>query len=262
MTPYILPRTSLLISRDTFQSQLNDALEKGIKLEKKTVNTVPELNEFKISYSDWDDFNSELLKSSFNNTDNEYKHDYDTCNRMLGMDDYISGTYRPNNPDYQLMSTKRSLASKLANLKQLLNKVSLIPCDIDSSTYQKNENSDNLIYDLHPTVKEVAGKLFIDGHYRQALLDTYIALSEVVKSKSGLLIDNTPVMQSAFSPKSPKIKLSEDNDEQQGYMWLFSGAMMALRNPSAHKLGTKRTPQETLEWLTFASALFRMLDNV
>ena len=39
--------------------------------------------------------------------------------------------------------------------------------------------------DLHPTVAKVASDLWKDGHYRQAILDTYIALVNAVKEKSG-----------------------------------------------------------------------------
>jgi len=114
---------------------------------------------------------------------------------------------------------------------------------------------------LHSRVIEVASQLFSDGHYRQAVLDTYIALVEQVKLKSGLPLDNTPLMQQAFSPDKPRLQVSADKDEQLGFMWLFSGAVMAIRNPKAHRLMQQQDPQRTLEWLCFASALFCVLDG-
>lgn len=115
---------------------------------------------------------------------------------------------------------------------------------------------------LHPIVQQTAGQLYKDGHFRQAILDTYIALVEAVKVKSGRYdLDNTPLMQNVFSLKNPIIKVSADSDEQMGFMWLFTGAVMGIRNPKAHRLIQQSDPQRALEWLSFASVLLRVLDD-
>ncbi len=115
---------------------------------------------------------------------------------------------------------------------------------------------------LHPNVIEVAGKLFRDGHYRQAILDTYIALVDAVKAKSGMKDrDGVPLMEAAFSPQKPKLRASTDKDEQLGFMWLFSGAVMAIRNPNAHRLMAHEDVDRALELLCLASSLFRILDE-
>jgi uncharacterized protein (TIGR02391 family) len=114
---------------------------------------------------------------------------------------------------------------------------------------------------LHPAVVKVASKLYDGGHHRQAVLDTYIALVQHVKELSGRIdLDNTQLMQTVFSPKNPVIILSDDPDEQMGYMWMFTGAVMGVRNPRAHRIDTLSSAQETQEWLAFASVLFRLLD--
>ena len=74
-------------------------------------------------------------------------------------------------------------------------------------------------------------------------------------------IDNTPLMQKAFSAKDPILVVGDDGDEQLGLMWLYSGAVMAIRNPKAHRLVEQKDPQRALEWLAFASVLFRVLDD-
>jgi uncharacterized protein (TIGR02391 family) len=115
---------------------------------------------------------------------------------------------------------------------------------------------------FHPLVIKHAGKLFADGHYRQAILDTYIALVDQVKSLSGRYdLDGTSLMNTVFSPKTPKLSLSTDADEQLGFMWLFAGAVMGVRNPKAHAVTPHPDKQATLEWLGFASVLFRVLDG-
>lgn len=136
--------------------------------------------------------------------------------------------------------------------------------EISSVWYPTNINPDLPIElsGFHPLVQKTAGDLYKNGHYRQSILDTYIMLVNAVKVKSGMFdLDNTPLMQKVFSPKSPKIIVSSDNDEQQGFMWLFSGAVMAIRNPRAHKIIEQNDPQRTLEWLSFASVLVRILDD-
>lgn len=114
---------------------------------------------------------------------------------------------------------------------------------------------------FHPRVIGVAGRLFRDGHYRQAILDTYIALVQAVREKSGLGLDNSPLMQRAFSQKNPVLDVSDDPDEQLGLMWLYSGAVMGIRNPKAHRVIDQPDAQRALEWLGFASVLFRVLDE-
>lgn len=115
---------------------------------------------------------------------------------------------------------------------------------------------------LHPNIIKVSEQLYEDGHYRAAVLDAYIDLINRVKriaNRSDL--DGSPLMQNVFSPRNPQILLSEDQDEQQGFMWLFNGAVMAIRNPKAHKIIEVSDPQRTLEWLAFASVLHRVLDD-
>lgn len=44
-------------------------------------------------------------------------------------------------------------------------------------------------------------------------------------------------------------------------MYLFSGTIMAIRNPRAHRLMDDLTQTEALEWFFFLSALFRTLER-
>jgi uncharacterized protein (TIGR02391 family) len=114
---------------------------------------------------------------------------------------------------------------------------------------------------LHPIVKTISAELFRNGHYRQAILDTYIALVQQVKAKSNSDLDNSKLMQKVFSSEKPIIKVSEDADERVGFMWLFTGAVMGIRNPRAHNLTEEEDPQRAFELLAFASALFRVIDD-
>jgi len=132
----------------------------------------------------------------------------------------------------------------------------------ESDNGQEHTTIHNALTNLHPLVQSVASQLYSDGHYRQAILDTYILLVDTVKTKSGRHdLDGTGLMQTVFSPKNPTIKVSNDSGEQLGFMWMYSGAVMGIRNPKAHRLIQQKDPQRTLEWLSFASVLLRVLDE-
>lgn len=74
-------------------------------------------------------------------------------------------------------------------------------------------------------------------------------------------LDTYPLMTEVFTKDDPVIRLSSDPEEQQGFMMLFAGVVKSVRNPKAHRLITQTDPQRTLEWLGFASVLFRLLDE-
>jgi uncharacterized protein (TIGR02391 family) len=114
---------------------------------------------------------------------------------------------------------------------------------------------------LHPTIQQAAGSLYTTGHYRQALLDAFIAVDTAVRDKSQLAGSGTRLMETAFSPGNPVLKIGDSPDEQQGFMALFRGAMLAIRNPKAHSLNGTHDAQRALEWLNFASVLLRNLDE-
>jgi len=117
---------------------------------------------------------------------------------------------------------------------------------------------------LHPRVRAVSSKLFNDGHYRLAIFRACLALNEAVQQRSGRSdLDGTSLMQHVFSKDKPVLKFNRHPDEQQGYMWMFSGMSMAVRNPRAHQVGVSEDldANEALELLASLSALFRALDT-
>lgn len=114
---------------------------------------------------------------------------------------------------------------------------------------------------LHPVIQQAASSLYATGHYRQAILDAYIAVDNAVREKAQLTGSGTRLMEVAFSPGNPVLKIGESPEEQQGFMALFRGAMLAIRNPKAHSLGGTADAQRALEWLSFASVLLRNLEE-
>lgn len=139
---------------------------------------------------------------------------------------------------------------------------------------QKPKDKLAFIFDnlkLHPTIKKASGKLFKDGHYASAIFEAYKALNNYVKRRSKRKkLDGKDLMSKVFRfeydqeidqiERKPVLQLSElrnrsERDEQEGFMFLFMGAMQGIRNPKAHDLIEQEDPYKTLQYLSAASLL-------
>lgn len=120
--------------------------------------------------------------------------------------------------------------------------------------------------DLHPVIVKSCSQLFKDGHYADAVENAMKALNSLVRLNSGVEDrDGEKLMQYAFGGKSPVLKVNKladqsDQDEQRGFMYLFSGAVAGLRNPRAHKI-IKDDPEMALEFIAFISLLAKFADK-
>lgn len=120
--------------------------------------------------------------------------------------------------------------------------------------------------DIHPEVQRAVSKLFQNGHYSNAVEDACKVLDGLVKLRSGKSdISGTELMQHVFSPNNPILKFNDlstetEKSEQQGMMFLYAGAMLALRNPRAHEL-IEDDPEKALEYIAFISLLAKSLDK-
>jgi uncharacterized protein (TIGR02391 family) len=119
---------------------------------------------------------------------------------------------------------------------------------------------------LHPQIADASIDLFKGGHYANAIEDACKVLDLLVKMKSKRAEPSgTELMQLVFSPKAPVLKFNEqqnesERSEQQGMMFLYSGAMLAFRNPRAHGL-LSDDPIIALEIIGFVNFLAKALDR-
>lgn len=119
---------------------------------------------------------------------------------------------------------------------------------------------------IHFKIEKTSKKLFDDGHYAQATFEAYKLLDKEVAHHAKLLESGVKLMMKAFNEQSPLIKLTDlstasKKDEQEGYKFIFSGSVMAIRNPRGHEYGIKDSPTDCLDHLSLASMLLRRLES-
>jgi uncharacterized protein (TIGR02391 family) len=114
-------------------------------------------------------------------------------------------------------------------------------------------------------VVESSLELFTDGHYRDAVYRAFVEVVNFVKRKAKSQLDGKKLMSTIFSPDNPKIRLNPletqtDRDEQEGFMYLFMGAVQGIRNPKAHENIIQNNPYIALQLIGFANLLIETVD--
>jgi uncharacterized protein (TIGR02391 family) len=164
-----------------------------------------------------------------------------------------------------VQSVSASKIRELSNLRtvvELFNE-KLLDGDESPATKAKRVFGD---LDLHPEIGRACGELFRNGHYSESVEAACKVLDMLVKMRSMRTEPSgTELMQLVFSPKNPILKYNNQSDEsarseQLGMMYLFAGAMLALRNPRAHGL-IRDCPENAVGYLSFISMLAKSLDR-
>ena len=119
---------------------------------------------------------------------------------------------------------------------------------------------------LHEHVQAAAGELFADGHFASAVSEAFKSIEVRVRKLTGLDRSGAKLMGDAFGTESPIIDIAKESgqtgkDEREGFLALFRGAAIGIRNPKAHELFKPEDPQQALEYLGFASLLHRRIDG-
>lgn len=158
-------------------------------------------------------------------------------------------------------------------LKSIIQKYEILGLEAQSAAAaeppSRTAEVPNYLFDkmqFHPRVITASKSLFESGHYAQAIFEAFKAVNNFIKQKTGLNLDGKQLMAKAFNEKGPVIKLNElktqsDRDEQEGFKFLFMGAMVGIRNPKAHDDVVQTDPYRTLEYLGFASLLMKRAEE-
>lgn len=133
-------------------------------------------------------------------------------------------------------------------------------------------------YDLHATIKKVSLRQFQDGYFKEAIQNALVEVIDQVKAKAKhpviktnngrkIELDGDELMNHVFGCENQKpkikfnnLKMSLDKAEQRGFMYLFKG-IVGIRDRKAHLNFVQNDPIKTLEFLSFASLLMRLLDE-
>lgn len=122
---------------------------------------------------------------------------------------------------------------------------------------------------IHKDIIKVAKKKFEDGYYADAVESAFKEINkrvkEIVKNRTGEELDGANLMYKAFSEKTPIIILDDLSTEtgrniQKGYMQIFAGAMIGIRNPNAHE-NIIINKEEATHFIFLASLLMFRLDK-
>ena len=119
---------------------------------------------------------------------------------------------------------------------------------------------------VHPRLPPKVRRLFDDGHYAEATFEAFKFVDKVVQKHSKVSESGMKLMMQVFDETKPVLRLtalssSSEIDEQKGYRFLFSGAVMAIRNPRGHEVNVSDDPDTCLDHLAFASLLLRRLEQ-
>ncbi len=119
---------------------------------------------------------------------------------------------------------------------------------------------------VHPDMPVKVRNLFDDGHGAEATFHAFKFVEKVVQKHSGSRETGRKLMLSVFSRTNPVIKLNglanpSEEDEQDGYQFMFAGSVAAIRNPGGHEITLSDDPDVCLDHLAFASLLLRRLER-
>jgi uncharacterized protein (TIGR02391 family) len=119
---------------------------------------------------------------------------------------------------------------------------------------------------LHPVVIKSSLDLYINGHLREAVLNSITAVFDYLRLRTDSGADGDRLVGEVCSLNAPILIFSEIDSEsgqndQKGFMQIFKGAYQGIRNPKAHSLTHDLNPQKAAQYLIFASLLARRIEE-
>ena len=115
---------------------------------------------------------------------------------------------------------------------------------------------------LHPVIFEHAYQQYRSGQLRDAVLNAFTAVFDLIRARTELDMDGAKLASQVFSVKDPHLVLSEietesGRNDQAGFLQIYQGAYIGIRNPKAHSLQHDLTEEKAAQYLVFASLLAR-----
>jgi uncharacterized protein (TIGR02391 family) len=122
---------------------------------------------------------------------------------------------------------------------------------------------------VHPIILRVAKPRFTSHHFADAVEAAFKEINEIIKTEYKKVVgteeDGTALMRKAFAHTNPVFRLTNLSTEslkniQEGYMNIFAGAIIGIRNPKAHA-NIQIDEQDAWEKIILASHMLKMWDN-
>jgi len=119
---------------------------------------------------------------------------------------------------------------------------------------------------LHPAVTKVASKLYAAGDFRNAVLDSIIAVFDLIRKRTGLDLDGEELINETFSLGRARLILTDldtenGKNDQKGFIQIFKGVYQGIRNTKAHTLDHNLDATAAAQYLILASALARRVSE-
>lgn len=146
--------------------------------------------------------------------------------------------------------------------------------EMDSSTENRAtdvEIEDKSLYFeemLHPVIREHAYHFYKNNNLREAVLNSIIAVFDLIRDRTGLTIDGQGLVTEAFSLDKNKTKLifseletESGKNDQKGFVQILIGAYIGIRNPKAHTLQHNLDKKTAGQYMIFASLLARRVSE-
>lgn len=122
---------------------------------------------------------------------------------------------------------------------------------------------------IHPRIQDVARVRFSYSQYADAIEASFkeinARLKKIVRQITNNELDGARLMTTCFSPNKPLLTIQDMDSEtgrniQQGYMEIFAGVMIGIRNPNAHA-NQSISREDTVRILHLASLLMYKIDQ-
>lgn len=119
---------------------------------------------------------------------------------------------------------------------------------------------------LHPRVVAASYTHFKTGSYRDAVLNSIVALFDFIRERTGLDLDGSALVTESFSIQRPMLLMSSLDSEngrndQLGFIHLLQGLYQGVRNPKAHTLTINPSENVAAQYLVFSSLLCRRVEG-
>lgn len=126
--------------------------------------------------------------------------------------------------------------------------------------------SGGLMRVLHPAIVQSSYEHFRHGAYRDAVLDSVVAVFDLIRSRTTLDVDGDDLVGRVFSTTNPMLVFSELDTESgrsdhKGFMQILKGFYQGVRNPKAHTLEHDLNEKKATQYLVLASLLARRVEE-